>query len=62
MTGVFIFWSDEHEETEEKTKREIEPSRLARHYGRSPRHVQTGAWGDQEEINSASFGVLFCLG
>lgn len=27
MTGVFILlWSDEHEKTEEKTKREIESS------------------------------------
>jgi hypothetical protein len=47
MTGVFILlWSDEHEKTEEKTKREIEPTRTDRIDGGSQRYVQASAWGD----------------
>jgi hypothetical protein len=47
LGGVFILlWSDEHEKTEEKTKREIEPSGTARLDGRSQRYVQASAWGD----------------
>jgi hypothetical protein len=45
--GVFILlWSDEHEKTEEKTKREIEPTRTDRIDGGSQRYVQASAWGD----------------
>jgi hypothetical protein len=43
---AFLFWSDEHEKTEEKTKREIEPSGIARLDGCSQRYVQASAWGD----------------
>jgi hypothetical protein len=41
-----LLWSDEHEKTEEKTKREIEMERTARLDGRSQRYVQASAWGD----------------
>jgi hypothetical protein len=41
-----LLWSNEHEKTEEKTKREIEPSGTARLDGRSQRYVQASAWGD----------------
>jgi hypothetical protein len=46
MTGVFIFWSDEREKTEEKTKREIESSGTDRLDGRSQRYIHASAWGD----------------
>jgi hypothetical protein len=42
----FALWSDEHEKTEEKTKREIESSGTARLDGRSQRYVQASARGD----------------
>lgn len=43
---AFLFWSDEHEETEEKTKREIESSRTDRLDESESSDVQEGAWGD----------------
>jgi hypothetical protein len=47
MTGVFILlWSDEHEKTEEKTKREIESSGIDRFDGSESSNVQKSAWGD----------------
>jgi hypothetical protein len=41
-----LLWSDEHEKKEEKKKREIEPSGIARLDGCSQRYVQASAWGD----------------
>ncbi|WP_186003886.1 hypothetical protein [Parageobacillus genomosp. 1] len=47
MTGVFILlWSDEHEKTEEKTKREIELAGLVGHHGCDAADIQKSAWGD----------------
>jgi len=43
---AFLFWSDEHEKTEEKTKREIESSGIDRLDGSESSDVQESAWGD----------------
>jgi hypothetical protein len=43
---AFLFWSDEREKTEEKTKREIESSGIARLDGSESSDVQKSAWGD----------------
>ena len=45
--GIFILlWSDEHEKTEEKTKREVESSGIDRLDGSESSDVQASAWGD----------------
>jgi hypothetical protein len=41
-----LFWSDEHEKTEEKTKREIESSGTDRLDGSESSNVQKSAWSD----------------
>ena len=43
---AFLFWSDEHEKTEEKTKREVESSGIDRLDGSESSDVQASAWGD----------------
>lgn len=48
---AFLFWSDEHEKMEEKTKREVESSGIDRLDGSESSDVQKSAWGDQEKID-----------